>query len=49
VSVVAGPRQETPDAGPREGRIGTFKVDTIDPREAVGLLEQAGYEVLWPQ
>ncbi len=48
VSVVAGPRQETPDAGPREGRIGTFKVDTIDTREAVGLLEQAGYEVLWP-
>jgi acetoin utilization protein AcuB len=44
VSVVAGPRQKSEP----EGRIGIFKVDTIDTREAVELLEQAGYEVLWP-
>jgi acetoin utilization protein AcuB len=44
VSVVAGPQQEFPP----EGRIGIFKVDTIDTREAVELLNQAGYTVLWP-
>jgi len=48
VSVVAGPRQEAPDRGPLEGRIGIFKVDTIDTREAVEVLQQAGYRVLWP-
>src|ERR671916_1508217 len=41
VSVVAGPRQEAPS----EGRIGIFKVDTIDTREAVELLREAGYTV----
>jgi acetoin utilization protein AcuB len=44
VSVVAGPRQEAPP----EGRIGIFKVDTIDTREAVELLREAGYNVRWP-
>jgi acetoin utilization protein AcuB len=44
VSVVAGPRQEAPS----EGRIGIFKVDTIDTREAVELLTEAGYTVRWP-
>jgi acetoin utilization protein AcuB len=44
VSVVAGPRQEAPP----EGRIGIFKVDTIDTRVAVELLREAGYTVRWP-
>ena len=48
VSVVAGPRQEAPTGNKLEGRIGIFKVDTIDTREAVEVLEQAGYRVLWP-
>jgi acetoin utilization protein AcuB len=48
VSVVAGPRQETPPEGEPEGRIGIFKVDTIDTREAVELLKEAGYTVRWP-
>ena len=48
VSVVAGPRQEAPTRNELEGRIGIFKVDTIDTREAVEVLEQAGYRVLWP-
>jgi acetoin utilization protein AcuB len=48
VSVVAGPRQETPPEGEPEGRIGIFKVDTIDTREAVDFLKEAGYTVRWP-
>jgi acetoin utilization protein AcuB len=44
VSVVAGPRQ----VAPPEGLIGIFKVDTIDTREAVELLREAGYTVRWP-
>ena len=48
VSVVAGPRREAPTRNELEGRIGIFKVDTIDTREAVEVLEQAGYRVLWP-
>jgi acetoin utilization protein AcuB len=48
VSVVAGPQQETPEEGSPQGHIGIFKVDTIDTREAVEVLEQAGYRVLWP-
>ena len=47
VSVVAGPRHALPDGAP-EGRVGVFKIDTIDTREAVGILERAGYTVLWP-
>ncbi len=48
VSVVAGARQEAQEGGVLEGRIGIFKIDTIDPKEAVEVLEQAGYRVLWP-
>ena len=47
VSVVAGPRHALPDGAP-EGRVGVFKIDTIDTREPVGILERAGYTVLWP-
>jgi acetoin utilization protein AcuB len=46
VSVVAGPPQEV--GGSPEGRVGIFKVDAIDTREAVELLEEAGYPVRWP-
>jgi acetoin utilization protein AcuB len=48
VSVVAGARQEAPEGGLLEGRIGIFKIDTINPKEAVDVLQQAGYRVLWP-
>jgi len=48
VSVVAGARQEAQEEGLPQGRIGIFKVDTIDTREAVEVLERAGYRVLWP-
>jgi acetoin utilization protein AcuB len=48
VSVVAGPRQEAPPDGSPEGRVAVFRVDTIDPGEAVDLLGRAGYSVLWP-
>ena len=48
VSVVAGARQEAPEKGLLEGRIGIFKIDTINPKEAVEVLQQAGYRVLWP-
>ena len=48
VSVVAGARQEAPEGGLLEGRIGIFKIDTINPKEAVEVLQQAGYRVLWP-
>jgi acetoin utilization protein AcuB len=48
VSVVAGARQEAPEGGAPEGRIGIFKIDTIDPKGAVEVLQQAGYRVLWP-
>jgi len=48
VSVVAGARQKTQEGGLLEGRIGIFKIDTIAPGEAVEVLEQAGYRVLWP-
>jgi acetoin utilization protein AcuB len=43
VSVVGGP----PTASP-EGRVVVFRIDTINPSEAVGILERAGYTVLWP-
>jgi acetoin utilization protein AcuB len=48
VSVVAGARQEASEEGLPEGRIGIFKIDTINPKEAVEVLQQAGYLVLWP-
>ena len=46
VSVVAGPRQGV--EGLPEGRVGIFKVDTIDTRGAAELLKEAGYTVRWP-
>jgi acetoin utilization protein AcuB len=48
VSVVAGPRHEALPDGSPEGRVVVFRVDTIDPGEAVDLLGRAGYSVLWP-
>ena len=46
VSVVAGPPQAA-DGSP-EGRVVVFRIGTIDPSEAVDILESAGYAVLWP-
>jgi acetoin utilization protein AcuB len=48
VSVVAGPRQEPPPDEQGPWRAAIFRVDTINPAEAVELLERAGYSVLWP-
>jgi acetoin utilization protein AcuB len=47
VSVVAGPRRALPGSSD-PGRVAVFRVDTIDLREAVDILERAGYAVLWP-
>jgi acetoin utilization protein AcuB len=47
VSVVAGPRRALPGSSD-PGRVAVFRVDTIDLREAVEILERAGYAVLWP-
>ena len=47
VSVVAGPRQEPPPGEQRPWRAVIFRIDTINPKEAIELLEQAGYSVLW--
>jgi acetoin utilization protein AcuB len=47
VSVVAGPRHPLPDSL-ESGRVAVFRVDTIDLRSAVDILERAGYAVLWP-
>ena len=47
VSVVAGPRQALPDSS-EPGRVAVFRVDTMDLREAVEILDRAGYAVLWP-
>ncbi len=48
VSVVAGARQEPPPGEQRPWRAAIFRIDTIDPTEAIETLEQAGYSVLWP-
>jgi acetoin utilization protein AcuB len=48
VSVVAGPQQEAPPGGSPEGRVAVFRINTINPGEAVDILERAGYSVLWP-
>ena len=48
VSVVAGPPQEITPEGSPEGRVAVFRIGTIDPSEAVNILESAGYAVLWP-
>jgi acetoin utilization protein AcuB len=47
VSVVAGPRRSLPGSS-QPGRIAVFRADSIDLREAVDILERAGYAVLWP-
>ena len=47
VSVVAGPRGSLPGSS-QPGRVAVFRADTIDLREAVDILERAGYAVLWP-
>ena len=47
VSVVAGPRGSLPGSS-QPGRAAVFRADTIDLREAVDILERAGYAVLWP-
>jgi acetoin utilization protein AcuB len=48
VSVVAGPRQEPPPGEQGPWRAAIFRIDTIDPTEAIEFLERAGYSVLWP-
>jgi acetoin utilization protein AcuB len=48
VSVVAGTRQEPPPGEEGPWRAAIFRIDTIDPAEAIELLERAGYSVLWP-
>jgi len=47
VSAVLGPRRDLPGSS-EPGRVAVFRVDTMDLREAVGILERAGYAVLWP-
>ena len=48
VSVVAGPRQEPPPGEQGPWRAAIFRIDTINPKEAIETLEEAGYAVLWP-
>ena len=48
VSAVAGSRQEPPPGEEGSWRAAIFRIDTIDPTEAIETLEQAGYSVLWP-
>ncbi len=47
VSVVAGPRRSLPGSS-EPGRVAVFRVETMDLRTAVDILERAGYAVLWP-
>ncbi|MFL5991245.1 MAG: acetoin utilization AcuB family protein [Rubrobacteraceae bacterium] len=47
VSAVLGPRRELSESAGL-GRVAVFRVDTMDLREAVEILERAGYDVLWP-
>ncbi len=48
VSAVAGTRQEPPPGEQGPWRAAIFRIDTINPTEAIETLEQAGYSVLWP-
>jgi acetoin utilization protein AcuB len=48
VSAVAGSRQEPPPGEQGPWRAAIFRIDTINPTEAIEILEQAGYSVLWP-
>lgn len=47
VSAVAGPRRELPGES-EPGRVAVFRLDTMDLRAAVDILDRAGYVVLWP-
>ncbi len=47
LSVAGGTRREDVFDG-EAGRVGVFRVDTIDLRKAIEVLERAGYVVLWP-
>jgi acetoin utilization protein AcuB len=47
VSAVLGPRRDLPGSS-EPGRVAVFRVDTMDLREAVEILDRAGYAVLWP-
>jgi acetoin utilization protein AcuB len=47
VSAVLGPRRHLSESA-EPGRVAVFRVDTMDLREAVEILERAGYDVLWP-
>lgn len=48
VSVAMGARTKSPSGEDLGERIIVFRVDTINPGEVVGHLENAGYRVLWP-
>ncbi len=48
VSAVAGARQDPPPGEQGPWRAAIFRIDTINPAEAIETLEQAGYSVLWP-
>jgi acetoin utilization protein AcuB len=48
VSAATGQRREAPSGYDGAWRVGVFRVDTIDPKAAIELLERAGYEVLHP-
>jgi acetoin utilization protein AcuB len=48
VSTVSGPRQEPPPGEQGLWRAAIFRIDTINPAEAIEILERAGYAVLWP-
>jgi acetoin utilization protein AcuB len=48
ISVIVGPHREAERPGEPDERVVVFRVDTIDPGEVAGHLEEAGYAVLWP-
>ena len=48
VSTVSGPRQDPPPGEQGPWRAAIFRIDTINPAEAIEILERAGYSVLWP-
>ena len=48
VSVVAGPSPDPPPGEQGPWRAAIFRIDTINPAEAIETLERAGYSVLWP-
>lgn len=48
VSVAMGARTKSSSGEDLDERVVVFRVDTIDPGEVLGYLENAGYRVLWP-